>query len=165
MKDIQYYYEFNYSANGTSSSGPFDTVEECKTELFKTINELLDTENQTTTSWKIIYFNESNEIVVESKQLIKPKEYKCETCGKTKVKLWRDYMGTTLSCVDCTLNNAGLTGTLVDDNGRRETEYGKTDQLGWYVPAIQVVPGFEMLWGYTSVPQNRVEEWCKLPTM
>lgn len=157
MKDIQYYYEFNYSTNGTARSGPFDTVEECKTELFNAINE-------TTTSWKIFVFDD-NPIIVESKQLIKSKEYKCETCCKTGVKMWRDYMGTTLSCVGCTLNNAGLMGVFVDDNGCRETEYGKTDQLGWYVPAIQVVPGFEMLWGYTSVPQNRVEEWCKLPTM
>jgi hypothetical protein len=160
-----YYYNFYYGTTGMSLSEHFETVEECKQKMYEMINDFQNPNigNTFVTGWKILKFNYDGEnIIVESKQLMEPKEYKCETCGRTNAKMWRDYGGSTLLCVVCTLLKTGLEHVEVDADGRRD---GTTDQLGGYLPAVQVVPGFERVWGYTSVPEDRVIEWRKLPTL
>ncbi|PLX25961.1 hypothetical protein C0580_00915, partial [Candidatus Parcubacteria bacterium] len=53
----------------------------------------------------------------------------------------------------------------IDEEGLRDSEYGgRTDQIGWRVPAIPT-EGFYTYWGYTSVPGPGVEWWRNLPTM
>ena len=43
------------------------------------------------------------------------------------------------------------------------SEYGRTCQIGWYVPAIPDEEGLGY-WGYTSVPQEGIDWWQALPT-
>ena len=52
---------------------------------------------------------------------------------------------------------------LVDADGRRQSRYGKTDQIGWLIPAVPVEEG-GTYWGYTSVPEPGVKWWRSVPT-
>lgn len=93
-------------------------------------------------------------------------KYKCHKCGVSGVKLWRQY-NTFLEhqrvmCVDCTLIDQGLVGTHVSEDGYNQSEYGKTDQLSWMVPAVPTIE-MDTYWGYTSVPEDRVKWWRELP--
>lgn len=92
--------------------------------------------------------------------------YICSRCGASDVKLWREYNTfanlTELYCADCSMQDQGKVGE-VDADGRRECKYGqKTDQIGWLVPAVPADDG--AFWGYSSVPEDRVQWWRKLPT-
>src|SRR5689334_14075048 len=93
-------------------------------------------------------------------------EYKCSKCGRIDVKLWRQYQTflnhIELLCVDCGAANPEQ-AAIVDEDGRYESDYGKTDQLaGLLVPAVSTAEG-DTFWGYTSVPQDRIDWWRALP--
>ncbi len=96
-----------------------------------------------------------------------PKKYKCTTCGKHGCKMWREYNVcadyTELVCCDCAGKSQEKDVSTIDADGRRETEYGRSDQIGWRIPAIPTEEG-DTYWGYSSVPQAGVNWWTRLPT-
>lgn len=94
--------------------------------------------------------------------------YTCTDCGASGVKLWREYSAfaskTRLLCARCAMADQDKPGE-VDDDGRRDPDspcMRRTDQIGYFVPAVPTEHG--TFWGYTSVPQDRVEWWRGLPT-
>lgn len=96
-----------------------------------------------------------------------PRGYRCIECGKKGVKLWRDAYVTmdiqSLECAACALYNQEQDGP-VDEDGRRTDKHGmETDQIGWRVPAVPTEDG-RAFWGYTSVPDEGVAWWRRLPT-
>lgn len=88
--------------------------------------------------------------------------YFCSKCGKKNVKLWRQYQAFVghikLLCGNCALKDQGKNGPI-DGDGCRESDFGKTDQIGWLVPAIPVDNTF---WGYTSIPREDYNWWKQL---
>lgn len=94
-------------------------------------------------------------------------EYKCSVCGKTGIKLWRDYqVFHNLYCVDCAKKDQGVEYEVYE-NGLHESFWrgesmGTTDQIKWLVPAIPYKDEYAF-WSYTSVPQDRIVWWQKLP--
>jgi hypothetical protein len=96
-----------------------------------------------------------------------PKDYKCANCGATGCKLWREYQTSSpqLLCVDCAAKEEGKDITSMDERGFRDIGQGlrgKTNQIGWYVPAVPDEEGIGY-WGYTSVPEAGVKWWERLP--
>jgi len=95
-----------------------------------------------------------------------PSEYKCGCCGATQVKLWRGYneVPVKLLCATCAAKEANKNIAGIDSDGRRPTDMGRTDQIGFFVPAV---PDEEDVgyWGYTSVPTAGVNWWRRLPTL
>ncbi len=102
-------------------------------------------------------------------QNVIPPDYKCDGCGATEVKLWREYQTfadhTKLLCVDCAGKDQKKDTSNVDDKGfRTDQRFGyKTDQIGWYMPAVPI-EGDDTYWGYASVPQEGIAWWRNLPT-
>lgn len=108
-----------------------------------------------------------------------PPNYKCSVCKIHGVKLWRQYQTFAdqleLMCAECAIKDqsSGESSSisklavkgpiLVDEDGRHEGEHGKSDQIGWLVPAVPDEEGYSY-WGYTSVPQAGVNWWKQLPT-
>ena len=94
-----------------------------------------------------------------------PDDYKCDSCGATGCKLWQQYQtfSPKLLCCNCAGKDQGKDVSSIDKNGRRPSEHGRTDQIGWYVPAVPDEEGVGY-WGYTSVPDSGVRWWRKLPT-
>lgn len=95
---------------------------------------------------------------------VTPADYKCDNCGATGVKLWREYETcanyTVLQCADC----AEISQQKLHDSGWESPfKRGEGDQIGWRVPAVPV-EGKNTYWGYTSVPQAGCEWWDNLPT-
>jgi hypothetical protein len=95
--------------------------------------------------------------------------YECRKCGATNVKLWRPYctFSIELKCANCLTNDPerpDLQNRYVDKNGRNKDELGASDSLGWWVPAVPVKDDPDAFWGYTSVPQDGVDWWRRLPT-
>lgn len=80
-------------------------------------------------------------------------KYSCKDCGKSGVKLWREYQTfldhITLRCKDCSQKSEN-----------RMLEPG-CDQIGWLVPAVPTDDG--SFWGYTSVPEHLCKWWKDLP--
>ena len=68
----------------------------------------------------------------------------------------------TLLCVACACKSEKKTDD-VDAGGYRSSEYGRTDQIGFYVPAVPDEEGTGY-WGYTTVPEAGVNWWRGLPT-
>jgi hypothetical protein len=104
----------------------------------------------------------------ESKGIVPNKDswdYKCSVCGAKGVKLWREYqtMYPSLFCVRCAISasNLSITPDSFDGDGFQHSETGRTDQIGWHVPAVPDIDGD--FWGYTSVPEERVKWWRALP--
>lgn len=97
-----------------------------------------------------------------------PNGYKCGTCGKSGCKLWREYQTfldqQTLECCDCAGKGQDKDVSTIDADGRRESDIcGRTDQIGWRIPAVPTEDG-STYWGYSSVPQAGVNWWRSLPT-
>jgi hypothetical protein len=96
-----------------------------------------------------------------------PAGYACGTCGATGCKLWREY-GTpmseqTLSCAACAGRSQNKDVSDMDADGQRLCSDGyRTDQIGWRVPAFPAEDG-STFWGYTSVPDDGVQWWKRLP--
>lgn len=106
----------------------------------------------------------------------KPKNrtYRCDICGATGVKLWREYNTlsdyTDLLCFTHTMeavrNSRGFSGST-DLLGR---PYTPERSMLWNrvaaVPdnfAVCMTEPIDSYWGYTSVPQDGVEWWNALP--
>jgi hypothetical protein len=92
--------------------------------------------------------------------------YRCAGCGADGCKLWREYQtfAPKLLCANCAASDQGMDVTDIDADGLRaggcyET---RTDQIGWYVPAVPVDDTF---WGYTSIPDDGIAWWKALPTL
>ncbi len=89
-------------------------------------------------------------------------DYRCSKCKAEGLKLWRGVHGATdkdgnvLLCAACL-----APGVVVDDQGRYESKYGKTDQVNGWLPAVPIDDTF---WGYTSVPEEEVAWWKALST-
>jgi hypothetical protein len=94
-----------------------------------------------------------------------PKDYQCAKCGATNCKLWREYQtfSPQLLCATCAAQDQDENINTIDATGRYASNYGKTDQIGWYVPAVPTEDG-SSYWGYTSVPQPGCNWWKQLPT-
>ena len=95
------------------------------------------------------------------------RDYSCHRCAGSGLKLWRRYNQfldhQRLLCAVCCGHESGEDVSTIDESGRRITEYGRTDQIGWWIPAVPTVEG-DTFWGYASVPQDRVDWWRALPT-
>ncbi len=93
-------------------------------------------------------------------------DYKCSNCGASNCKLWRPYQtfNVQLLCAICAAASQKENIADIDNDGMRTGEYGKTDQIGWYIPAVptEEVGGY---WGYTSVPGPAVQWWKELPSL
>lgn len=103
-----------------------------------------------------------------------PPDYKCSGCGAHGVKLWRQYQTAAdcirLKCAECAIKNdnpidghAPSSASELGDDGRWKGAYGHTDKIGDLVPAVPDEEGVSF-WGYTSVPQEGVDWWRRLPT-
>jgi hypothetical protein len=96
-----------------------------------------------------------------------PEWYRCERCGATNCKLWREYQtcSPTLLCATCAAKDQGKDISDIDAKGKYSSDPGdRTDQIGWYVPAIPVEDA-KAYWGYTSVPFFGCKWWEKLATL
>lgn len=107
--------------------------------------------------------------VVDYSSTTTPEGYKCDNCGVTDCKLWREYQYTRLLCAVCAADFQDKDISDIDENGMRsqfpeEDNDLRTDQIGWYVPAIPDEEG-EGYWGYTSVASEGVVWWKNLPTL
>lgn len=98
-----------------------------------------------------------------------PLDYVCSHCGKSGVKLWRLYQSfdAELLCVNCAADDQHKTITHIYENGsmliaESHAPDFPSDQIGWYIPAVPDEEGVGY-WGYTSVPQDGVEWWKRLP--
>jgi hypothetical protein len=82
-------------------------------------------------------------------------KYVCSVCGAADCKLWREHqtVAPALYCVRCAEEH---------EDRRLTFGHGSTDQIGWLVPAVLDAEG-KAFWGYSSVPQDRVEWWKALP--
>ena len=88
-------------------------------------------------------------------------DYKCKDCDKENVKLWRQYNCfldyIELRCMLCAAKDQNIILVNPGHDGMHDSKSGRTDQIGNLIPAIPS-PN-ESFWGYTSVPQDRVEWW------
>jgi len=108
----------------------------------------------------------SNTIAAFSYTQQTPSGYVCSACEARGVKLWRQYQTFAehieLLCAECALKDQKKTGPI-DDDGKRESNGMRSDQIGWLVPAVPTEDG-GTFWGYTSVPESGVRWWRRLPT-
>jgi len=85
-----------------------------------------------------------------------PKGYKCDGCGVYGVRLYRHYQTflehQVLRCRSCALESQKQT--------KPDSDYEHS--IGWMVAAVPTEDG-TTYWGYTSVPQEGVEWWDRLP--
>jgi hypothetical protein len=100
--------------------------------------------------------------------------YKCGTCGAKDCKLWREhgiYSRVILKCAPCAAEYGKRDISSIDGNGTRLTpEYDwagdkRSDQIGWYVPAVPTDDEFEAYWGITSTPLDAYQKWQLFPTL
>lgn len=106
---------------------------------------------------------------VDYSLVIVPTNYVCHKCRATGVKLWREYNALldhqSLFCCKCSGEEQNKDVKNIDDRGRIESEFGgRTDQIGWRIPAVPTKDN-DTYWGYTSVPQDGVEWWKRLPNV
>ncbi len=98
---------------------------------------------------------------------VPPAKYRCSGCDASGCKLWRQHQTFVshirLLCCDCAAKGEGKSVDEIDDAGKRPTENGRTDQIGWLVPAVPTVEG-DTYWGYSAVPRAGCDWWKKLPT-
>jgi len=97
---------------------------------------------------------------------VTPSNYVCHKCGASGVKLWREYQTflnhQSLCCVICSGIEQKKDINSINKGGCTLQEYGKTDQLGWRIPAVPTTKN-NTYWGYTSVPEDGVQWWKRLP--
>ena len=101
---------------------------------------------------------------VDYAKLTAPKNYKCDKCGATNCKLWRDYQiaFTDLLCCDCAARSEGEDIGTIQDDGSHQADGRKTDQIGWCVPCIPTESGlgFHV---YGAIPPAAYNWWRRLP--
>lgn len=94
-----------------------------------------------------------------------PEGYVCCKCGAQNVKLWRLYQTflehQELTCAFCSGKLEDKDVSTIGSDGLYYSDFGKTDQIGWRIPAIPTEDG-ESYWGYSSVPLNGVDWWKNL---
>ncbi len=95
-----------------------------------------------------------------------PSNYVCHLCGASGVKLWREYNTfldhQSLFCVVCSGKTQKKDINSINDRGLVDQEFGLSDQIGWRIPAVPNVEN-DTYWGYTSVPEDGVLWWKRLP--
>lgn len=99
--------------------------------------------------------------------------YACHRCGEFGIKLWREAQtfNIRLTCVNCLeVIEAGGDHAFdvidIHEDGTRMSNHGQTDQIGWWLPAVQVtedLPDQVAYWGYTSCPPEDYARWAALP--
>jgi hypothetical protein len=90
-----------------------------------------------------------------------PDDYTCSSCGRRDVKLWRlaHTFDPELLCCICAADNQKKDIFDMDASGTISLgKRGRTDQIGWYVPAVPTEDGGGY-WGYTSVPDAGCNWW------
>lgn len=94
-----------------------------------------------------------------------PDKYRCEECGASEVKLWREYgvSNPRLLCCICAGRISKRDISNIDNKGRIIFRSYKTDTIGWFVPAIPDEEGTGY-WGYSSVPDDGIVWWEGLST-
>jgi hypothetical protein len=93
------------------------------------------------------------------------KDYKCNNCGASGVKLWREYQtfSPRLLCAACAAKSQKKNIKDMNKEGMYPSDdLGLTDQIGWYIPAVPDEQG-SGFWGYTSVPEDGVVWWKNMP--
>jgi hypothetical protein len=92
-----------------------------------------------------------------------PSDYFCAHCQATGCKLWREYntFSPQLLCVDCCVKDQKK-DFVVNEDGTHQSDYGESDQIGWYVPAVQHET-LDAYWSYSAVPDEGVRWWRELP--
>lgn len=102
---------------------------------------------------------------VDYSKAVTPPDYKCGNCDATGIKLWREYQTfqPELRCAVCAAQDQHKDISDIDSEGMHSSDLGRTDQIGWYVPAVPDEEGAGY-WGYTSVPEAGVDWWKRLPT-
>lgn len=104
-----------------------------------------------------------------------PENYYCHQCGAKNVKLWREYQTpaneTELVCYLCAgksqdkdvsgITDDGMIPCVIDKNSDGSDYIIWSDAIGWRVPAIPTNDG--TFWGYSSVPNEALTWWRKLP--
>lgn len=69
-----------------------------------------------------------------------PSSYVCGDCGKSGVKLWRDYQSflrhQALRCVDCAGAKANVDVSMMKADGQDSNNPEYTESIGWLIPAI-----------------------------
>ena len=98
-----------------------------------------------------------------------PPDYKCDNCGATGCKLWREHRVhpdfTKLLCAVCAAKDQYKDITDIDEDGLHIGRWGtRIDQIGIFIPAIPV-EGKNNYWCYKSMPKAGSEWWKKLPTL
>jgi hypothetical protein len=96
-----------------------------------------------------------------------PADYKCDGCGVSGVKLWREQVLvatlTRLFCAKCAGKDQDRDISSINADGMMLTLWGAmTDQIGVLLPAIPV-DGLDTFWSYTAVPSTGVSWWRNLP--
>ena len=110
---------------------------------------------------KLAYFPPSGEYL-DGKV---PEFYRCSKCGASNCKLWRDYGSCEkLLCAHCAALNQKKQIDDIDKEGCRTTEHGRTDQIGWYLPAVPIEHA-QAYWDYQAVPNPAADWWRNLPTL
>lgn len=96
------------------------------------------------------------------------KNYRCAVCGAANCKLWREpavfASHVVLRCAPCAARQADKDISTLDATGKRDSEHGKTDQIGGWLPAVPTEDG-STYWGYTSVPDEGCKWWRDLPSL
>lgn len=91
--------------------------------------------------------------------------YSCGACKESGVKLWRMSASfrTELKCVACACEWEGVDLSTVDRDGTVPCRdwRGRSDQIGYYVPAVPHPTG--SYWGYTAVSTAGAAWWRTLP--
>jgi len=96
--------------------------------------------------------------------------YVCSVCSAQNCKLWRPYqtLDVSLMCAKCACIDQKKDISKMDIDGKiNDDTAGKTDQIGWYVPAVPTEDytfEWRSYWGYSAVPGPGVDWWKKLPT-
>jgi len=98
---------------------------------------------------------------------VAPYDYECNGCGATRCKLWRLHNKPdipSLACVDCAAQYQDMELVDLDDAGTHVRAYGdRTNQIGWFVPAVPATDNAGEYWEYDQIPEERYEWWEGLP--
>jgi hypothetical protein len=99
--------------------------------------------------------------------------YACHRCGEFGIKLWREAQtfNIRLTCVNCLVvieaggEHAFDVADIREDGTRMHPHGWPTDQIGWWLPAVQVTEDLPdaAYWGYTSCPPEDYARWVALP--
>lgn len=97
---------------------------------------------------------------------VAPENYLCSVCGWKNCKLWRQYQTflnhIELMCVNCAKNDQEKFIAVNEDGTHEDGTFGTSSEIGWLVPAVPDEKN-ETFWGYTSIPQDGVTWWRRLP--